>query len=502
MNKSAHKFRAKFRAAILMVSWLIPVGHADATVETRPNILIILADDLGYADTGFTGSNAVQTPNLDRLAANGVILENGYVTHPYCGPSRSGLITGRYQARFGNETNFTYSPYDLHQGLPLTEKTFAERLKPVGYRTGIIGKWHLGASFPFQPKQRGFDHFYGFLSGGHSYWPDSVTTQLDLYSSNGAINYSINEGGNLPLNRNGQVGEFEEYLTIALSRDAAAFVKEGDEPFLLYLAYNAPHSPLEAPDELIQKYRHVEPWTRRVYLAMIDSMDQGIGMVIEALEESGKLDNTLIFFLSDNGGVAPKAGYVNEDWADNGPMRKGKGSVFEGGCRVPYLMHWPDGLPRGKVYEFPVSSLDIAATTVALGGGDTSGHSLDGVNLIPFLDGTRNDAPHVALFWRIRDGTGWAIRTPTAKMLKEGYSSRPPELYDMQDDPYESDNVIDSRPELRQQLAQLWNTWNSKNQSNRFLQSNEYQKKRLEMYRQLDEQLKEDALKRPQLVIE
>ena len=235
---------------------------------------------------------------------------------------------------------------------------------------------------------------------------------------------------------------------------------------------------------------------------MIDSMDQGIGMVIEALEESGKLDNTLIFFLSDNGGVAPKEGYVNEDWADNGSLRKGKGSVFEGGCRVPYLMHWPDGLPRGKVYKFPVSSLDIAATTVSLGQGDTSGHSLDGVNLIPFLDGTRNDAPHAALFWRIRNGTGWAIRTPTAKMLKEGYSSRPPELYDMQSDPYESDNVIDSRPELRQQLAQLWNTWNSKNQSNRFLQSNEYQKKRLELYRQLDGQLKADALKRPQLVIE
>ena len=502
MNKSAYKFRAKLSTAILTFPWLMPVGHADAAVETRPNILIILADDLGYADTGFTGSNMVQTPNLDRLATNGVVLENGYVTHPYCGPSRSGLITGRYQARFGNETNFTYSPYDLHQGLPLTEKTFAERLKPVGYRTGIIGKWHLGASFPFQPKQRGFDHFYGFLSGGHSYWPVSVTTQLDLYSPNGAINYSMNEGGNLPLSRNDEVGEFDEYLTTALSRDAAAFVKEGNQPFLLYLAYNAPHSPLEAPDELIHKYRHVEPWTRRVYLAMIDSMDQGIGMVIEALEESGKLDNTLIFFLSDNGGVAPKEGYVNEDWADNGSLRKGKGSVFEGGCRVPYLMHWPDGLPRGKVYKFPVSSLDIAATTVSLGQGDTSGHSLDGVNLIPFLDGTRNDAPHSALFWRIRDGTGWAIRTPNAKMLKEGYSSRPPELYDMQSDPYESDNVIDSRPELRQQLAQLWNTWNSKNQSNRFLQSNEYQKKRLELYRQLDEQLKADALKRPQLVIE
>jgi arylsulfatase A-like enzyme len=502
MNKSAHKHRGKFSTAILMFSWLIPAGHADATRETRPNILIILADDLGYADTGFTGSKLVQTPNLDRLATNGVVLKNGYVTHPYCGPSRSGLITGRYQARFGNETNFTYSPYDLHQGLPLTEKTFAERLKPVGYRTGIIGKWHLGASFPFQPKQRGFDHFYGFLSGGHSYWPDNETTQLDLYSPNGTINYSINEGGKLPLSRNDQVGEFDEYLTTALSRDAAAFVKEGDEPFLLYLAYNAPHSPLEAPDELIQKYRHVEPWARRVYLAMIDSMDQGIGMVIEALEESGKLDNTLLFFLSDNGGVAPKVGYVNEDWADNGPLRKGKGSVFEGGCRVPYLMHWPDGLPRGKVYEFPVSSLDIAATTVALGQGDTSGASLDGVNLIPFLDGTYYNAPHAALFWRIRDGAGWAIRTPTAKMLKEGYSSQPPELYDMQSDPYESNNIIDSRPELRQQLAQLWNAWNSKNQSNRFLQSNEYQKKRLELYRQLDEELKADALKRSQLVIE
>ena len=502
MKQLTHIFGEVILTSILTIFGITTLGHAETTAATRPNILIILADDLGYADTGFTGSKVVQTPNLDRLAANGVVLKNGYVTHPYCGPSRSGLITGRYQARFGNETNFTYSPYDLHQGLPLTEKTFAERLKPVGYRTGIIGKWHLGASFPFRPSQRGFDHFYGFLSGGHSYWPDSVTTQLDLYSANGNLNYSVNEGGKLPLSRNDQVGAFEEYLTTALSRDAAAFVKQGSEPFLLYLAYNAPHSPLEAPNELIQKYRHVEPWTRRVYLAMIDSMDQGIGMVLEALKESGKLDNTLIFFLSDNGGVAPKAGYVNEDWADNGPLRKGKGSLFEGGCRVPYLMHWPNGLPRGKVYEFPVSSLDIAATAVALGEGDSSGHSLDGVNLIPFLDGSRADAPHAALFWRIRDGAGWAVRTPAAKMLKEGYSSNPPELFNMLSDPYESDNMIDARPELRQQLAQLWNTWNSKNQSNLFLQSNEYQKKRLELYRQLDEQLKADALKRTALVIE
>jgi len=471
--------------------------------ESKPNFLIIMCDDLGYADTGFTGSTVVETPNLDRLAENGAIIHNGYVTHPYCGPSRAGFVTGRYQARFGSETNYSYSPYDIHQGLPLDEKTFATRLKPAGYRTGIIGKWHLGASHPFHPNSRGFDYFYGFLSGGHDFWPEMVDTHPELLLANGNPNYGHNEGCTQPLLRNTNAAEFEEYLTTALTKDAARFMKQSDKPFCLFLTYNAPHGPLHAPKELIEKYKAKgETGNRAAYLAMIESMDQGIGMLISALKESGKFDNTILFFLSDNGGVAPKVNHMNEDWADNGPLRKGKGSMYEGGSKVPFIVHWPDGIPAGLNYDYPVSSLDIAATAVALGGGDTSGHKMDGVNLIPHLNGENPEPPHEAIYWRVRDNNGWAIRTPTHKMLKEGYSQDGPQLFDMVNDPYESTNIIEQSPELRQQLAQMWNDWNAQNVSSVFLQAGEYQKARLNFYKELHEDLKAKAAARKLHVIE
>ncbi len=483
----------------------VGLGSALAiAAEPRPNVLVIMADDLGYADTGFTGSKVIQTPRLDALAAGGVVFENGYVTHPYCGPSRAGFITGRYQARFGVEVNFTYSPYDRLSGLPVDQPTFAQRLKPAGYRTGIVGKWHLGASPPFHPNRRGFDHFYGFLSGGHCYFPEGVNFSHALLTAAGKNHYSANEGVYLPLNRNGATGAFTEYLTTALSRDAAEFVAQGDEPFCLFLAYNAPHGPLEAPAELIEKYRDLEPRNRRVYAAMIDAMDQGVGMVVDALETSGKLDNTLIFFLSDNGGVVPKSGHENENWADNGPFRKGKGSMLEGGSHVPFIAHWPAGLPAGVRFTAPVSSLDIAATAVALGGGDTSEPALEGVNLIPYVRGEVDGPPHAALFWRVSDGVGWAVRTPEAKLLKEGRREfgAGAQLYDMVADPYESDNRAEVDLETRATLAQRWNDWNRGNRANGYLQAGAYQKKRRAFYESLRAELDEKAAKSMPLVVE
>lgn len=460
--------------------------------DNRPNFLFIVADDLGYADAGFNGSTVVDTPNLDRLAHNGVIFKNGYVTHPYCGPSRAGLITGRYQARFGMEINLSYSPYDQHQGLPLDEKTFAERLKPAGYRTGMIGKWHLGAAEPYHPNNRGFDYFYGFLSGGHDYFPSMVTTHPKLVTENGQPHYSNNEGGTLPLLRNMNTAEFEEYLTTALSKDAARFVQDGEAPFCLYLAYNAPHGPLHAPKALVEKYRKRESnLLRATYLAMIDSMDQGIGLVIDALETSGKLDNTLIFFLSDNGGVYGKEDYEHETWADNTPFRDGKGSMREGGSHVPFIAHWPDGLPQGMTYPHLVSSLDLAATAVALAEGDASGKAMDGVNLEPYLNDRVEGIPHAALFWRAVNGATWCVRTPEAKLFPSAYGSEELELYDMVNDPYESTNRIDADPGKRAKLAALWNEWNAQNESCYLLQSYDYQKERLKMYRNLHERLKE-----------
>ncbi|MDP4611356.1 MAG: sulfatase-like hydrolase/transferase [Opitutales bacterium] len=488
----------KFHFALSLLTLLATQLFAD----TRPNIIIMLADDLGYGDVGFTGNQIVETPNLDRLANEGVIFQNGYVTHPYCGPSRAGLITGRYQARFGMEINLTYSPYDIHSGLPLDEKTFGQRLQPAGYQTGIIGKWHLGASYPFHPNNRGFDYFYGFLSGGHDYFPDSVNTHHPLLLPDGRPHYSANEGVYQPLLRNTNAAEFDEYLTTALSKDAARFVKDSDKPFCLYLAYNAPHASLEAPKEVIDKYSQVENKKRRTYLAMIDAMDQGIGIVIEALKESGKFDNTLIFFLSDNGGVQSKPGYEHEVWADNGPLRNGKGSMREGGSHVPFIAHWPKGLPSGIIYPHPVSSLDLSATAVALAGGDTSGKPLDGVNLIPYVNGEIKGVPHEALFWRTTNGTSWCVRTPEAKFLLESHGATEPELYDMVNDPYESNNIIAERPEQRQQLAQLWNEWNAINETTFLLQSGNYQKKRLQMYEALHKELQEKAKKIQPITVE
>ena len=478
------------------------VAPAADDTDDRPNILVILADDLGYADVGFTGAEEIYTPRLDNLAHNGVIFRNGYVTHPYCGPSRAGLVTGRYQARFGMENNPTYSPFDRHMGLPVGERTIADRLKEAGYRTGIIGKWHLGAAPPFHPNNRGFDYFYGFLSGGHSYFPDSVTNTMPLVRDDGTIDYSVNEGVYLPLVRNNGHGEFDEYLTTALSRDAAEFVAAGDAPFFLFLSYNAPHAALEAPEDDIRKYAHIEDPERRVYAAMIDSMDQGIGMVVDTLAESGKLSNTLTFFLSDNGGVYPEA-WLDFGWADNSPFRRGKVALLEGGIHVPFIAHWPDGLPGGTTFDGLVSALDIAATSAALAGADTSDAELDGVNLVPYLTGEQEGSPHAALFWRLEeDDSTWAVRTMTAKYMQQNLPGVGRSFFDMVNDPYETTNIVDQRPEQQAELARLWNEWNTDNVQNIHLQADPYQRRRIEFYDELYRERLDQAEQRAPYIVQ
>ncbi|SDW34223.1 Arylsulfatase A [Lutibacter oricola] len=467
--------------------------------QEKPNILVILADDLGYADLGFTGSKDIKTPNLDQLASEGVIMKNGYVTHPYCGPSRSGLMTGRYQARFGMEINLTNSHYDMYNGLPLTEQTFATRLKKSGYKTGVIGKWHLGGANPFHPNNRGFDYFYGFLSGGHTYFPSNVKTHMPLIiPKNNKPHYGANEGSFWPLTRNNQAGEFKEYLTTALSKDAAKFIEDSEKPFCLYLAYNAPHLPLEAPKETIEKYSFIKDKKRRVYSAMVDELDQGVGIVVEALKKSGKFDNTLIFFLSDNGG--PRKG--GETFANNGNFKEGKGSMYEGGCHVPFIVHWPKGNLKTGEFTGLVSALDIAATSVALGKGDTSGNELEGVNLIPFLTGEKKGSPHNALYWRMQDGKAWAVRTEESKFLLLNKKEAKPELFNMEKDPFESKNIVNSEKKRRKEMAKLWNEWNQGNKANIYLQSGQYQKQRLNFYKELYEKLEAKASKKKPLVIE
>ena len=470
---------------------MIVNAEAKEELQERPNFIIILADDLGYGDVGYNGSAEIFTPNIDKLAQEGIICSNGYVTHPYCGPSRAGLITGKYQARFGMEVNCSYSPYDLQMGLSLSEKTFATRLKLLDYSTGIIGKWHLGAAKPFHPNNRGFDYFYGFLSGGHCYFPEDVSTIQTLISDDGSINYSGNEGGTLPLLRNDKNVEFSSYLTRSFSKDAVDFIKNNNRPFCLFLSYNAPHGPLEAPNETIKKYAHIKDWNRRVYAAMVDEMDQGIGLIIEALKKEKKYDNTLIIFLSDNGGVAPKDGFANENWASNFPFKHGKGSFYEGGIHVPFIFHWPKMIDS-NVYDGLVSSLDIAPTIVSLAGGDFLENEFDGYDIIPHLLNNL-PSPHDALFWREAGGLCWAVRTEKYKMLKNKWDAKDFELYNLATHPNESKNIKKTNSDIVKKLALKWNDWNVNNSRTSLLQSYDYQKKRQEMYNNLNEQLKKDA---------
>lgn len=432
-----------------------PDNRPGQEADGPPNILLILVDDLGYNDLGYNGATEINTPNIDRLAKEGVAFSNGYVASPSCSPSRAGIMTGRYPARFGLEGNLTYAPFDNYHGLPVAEKTFASILQETGYRTGMVGKWHLGAGPPFHPLNRGFDSFQGFLGGGHHYFSvDANTSPLNEYL--------------VPISENGNSTGLPGYLTDVLTDYAIEFVKEdGEQPFFLYLSYNAPHGPLQAPDKLVRKYAHVQDPDRRTYLAMVDSLDQNVGRLITALEKTGERDNTLIFFLSDNGGVK----WLDQDldYADNSPLRAGKGSLHEGGIQVPFAASWPAGWPRGRTFEPMVISLDIAATAIALAGAAPDPDlPLDGVNLDPFIRETAQGAPHEALFWRMAAShwlRSYAVRAGDVKLVNTGPSGETA-LFDLRTDPGETHNLAREDPDTAARLARTWNDWNRRNSAN------------------------------------
>ena len=470
------------RQAIVIVCLLAVQAFASGCLlkgeELRPNIVLIFVDDLGYNDVSYNGATEIETPNIDRLADEGIIFSNGYVVHPTCGPSRAGLITGRYPARFGMEANLAYAPFDPEYGLPVEETTVAAYLKDAGYQTGIVGKWQLGAAPPFNPLNRGFDYFYGFLGGEHNYFE---VDGAHSGPSQAIISY-------LPLNENRSATGFDGYLTDVLTDHAIEFVHENrDEPFFLYLAYNAPHTPLQAPENLIEKYSQritskvhslldkrqtpgdLSDQRRRTYLAMVSSLDQNIGRVLDVLAKTGERDNTLIFFLSDNGGVYPRDDEDRHTWADNSPFSRGKNSFREGGVRVPFVASWPARWPQGETFEPMVSSLDIAATAMALVGSEAdASRPLDGVNLDPFLRGETAGSPHKALFWRraneVPHNTLFAVRTGSAKLIRDSEGGEV-QLFDLERDPSETRNRIDGDPETAARLAALWNAWNRENVS-------------------------------------
>jgi len=413
--------------------------------QEKPNVIVILTDDQGYADVGFNGCKDIPTPNIDRIANNGVRFTNGYVTYAVCGPSRAGIITGRYQDRFGFGRNPLCAPQDTIQGLPSTEETLAKALSRSGYTSIALGKWHLGAHKSQYPLRRGFDEFYGFLSGGHKYFPENWTLDdiTEIKAQFDAYNTRL-------MRDNGRVYE-KEYLTDALSREAVSFIeRKADTPFFMYLAYNAPHAPLQATEKYLKRFSHIKNKKRRIYAAMVSAVDDGVGRVLDKLEELDISDNTLVFFLSDNGGPERKNG------SDNGILRDGKGSLYEGGIHVPFAVQWPGHIPVGQVYEKSVSSLDIFATAVAYAKAIPK-NKLDGVNLVPYINGKKEGEPHKQLFWRKYDQKDFAIRSGNHKLVK--YKSDTAEIYNLKEDISESNSLALTEANHYSELKSEYQFW-------------------------------------------
>jgi arylsulfatase A-like enzyme len=410
-----------------------------AFAADKPNVLIIVADDLGYADVGFQGAKDVPTPNLDALAARSVRCTNGYVSHPFCSPTRAGLMTGRYQQRFGHENNPAWLPESTVAGLPLSQTTLPQVMKTAGYATGAVGKWHLGAHPQFHPNRRGFDDYFGILGGGHAYVPGSVK----------ATEYNIS------IDRNGSPETHTKYLTEHFGEEAPAFIeRHGKEPWILYLAFNAPHTPQQATEKYLERVKSIADEKRRTLAAMICALDDAVGATLRAVKATGAEENTLVFFISDNGGpisVVP---------CSNGSLRAGKGSVHEGGIRVPFLVSWPAKLPKGKEYAQPVIQLDFFATAAAVSGAKIpDGVKLDGVNLIPFLSGEKAGAPHDHLFWRTGGGEQLAVRAGDWKWLRQRGSQ--PQLYNLANDLGEKTDLAAQEPAKAAELEKAALAWNS-----------------------------------------
>lgn len=419
----------------------------------QPNIVFILADDMGYADLGVTGCADIPTPNIDRLAKEGVFLTQAYANGSFCTPTRCALMSCRYQQRSGNDdlTSITGS-------LPKPVKTLADRLREAGYTTCAIGKWHLGEGEGFLPLDRGFDEFYGFHGGGHIYFPENIdpATAGSGYSS--------------PIFRQDKPIRESRYLTDAFGEEAASFLKRNrmsDKPIFLYLAFNAVHIPMQAKKEDLARFASIENKKRRTYAAMLSAMDRAIGLVIDELDASGKADNTLVIFHNDNGGPTTRNG-VNGSL--NKPYRGSKCETFEGGIRVPTIFRWPGVIKAGTKYEEAVITFDLSATALHLAGADTA--TVDGVNLLPFVSGKKSGQPHSSLFWRSRTrNNNYAVLRGNWKYVHSTEGAESPKskdhtparemLFNLAVDPGEQDDVSKLHPEMLSEFKALYAKWDN-----------------------------------------
>jgi arylsulfatase A-like enzyme len=399
---------------------------------SKPNIIIIIADDAGYVDFGFMGSKDLETPHLDNLAKNGVIFTDAHVTASVCAPSRAGLLTGKYQQRFGFEANGTGYANSGDIGLSDDVITMATIFKQNNYKTIAIGKWHLGGTPSDHPNQRGFDEFYGFLAGGRSYFPMENPSKEHM------------------LQQNGKRIHFDGYLTDVLGERSVHFIEENkDQPFFMYLAYNAVHTPMEAKEADLEKYKN---HPRQQLAAMTWSLDENIGKLQNKLKELHLIDNTLIYFLSDNGGA-------HNNSSENGILKGWKGNEFEGGHRVPFVVSWPAKIKPNQKFDGLTSSLDIFSTSLAAANIKKEDHLvLDGVNLLPYLSHEKSGNPHKELYWRKLDES--AARLGDYKMVKlKGFGST---IYNLSNDLGELNDLSKKDTSVLKQMSTKFSTWESK----------------------------------------
>jgi arylsulfatase A-like enzyme len=409
-----------------------------AAAADKPNLIVFLSDDVGYGEYGFQGNREIPTPNIDAIAKNGVRFTQGYVSGPYCSPTRAGLMTGRYQTRFGHEFNGGGPAGGKDFGLPTTEKTIADRLRALGYATNCVGKWHLGFGPQYIATARGFDEFYGTVANTPYLKPPNF---VDTRKSPDIT----------------PVTDDAFYSTDAYAERAVDWIgKQKDKPFFLYLPFNAQHAPLQAPQKYVDRVKSIADEKRRTFAACMVAMDDAVGKVMAKVRELGQEENTLVFFFSDNGGPTPQTSSKND------PLRGLKATTLEGGVRIPFCCQWKGKIPPGQTFEHPMIQLDILPTVIAAAGAPADpAWKLDGVNLLPYLTGKDAGQPHETLYWRF--GEQWAIRHGDYKLCVNRIdgTDKPAALYNLKADIGESKDLAMAEPEKAKELKGMWDRWNT-----------------------------------------
>jgi len=448
----------------------------DSIKPKRPNVVVILADDMGYGDLSSYGCQLIETKHIDSIARDGVRFTDGYSTAPLCSPSRAGLVTGRYQQRFGFEHQVSSGAYPerrevreedgslaplqgepefLRRGIPTTEKNFGELFKAAGYKTGVVGKWHLGHGPEFLPHNRGFDHscvFYGntSLQSTNPDDPEMFNLWVDFHDE--AADTAWTREGLNNIRKNGELVDVDQYLLHYFRDECVDFIEANkDEPFFLYFAMNAPVPPMQVPRHYFEQLRPTIPnIAQRGYNALVLAQDDVVGAVLDKLKSAGLDDNTIVIFVSDNGTALSRPG-------SNAPFSGGKYSTMEGGIRMPYMMKWTGHIQPGQVFSKAISTLDILPTVAAACGVSTdASQPLDGVNLLPYLNNEKEGDLHEALYWKLAAYS--AIRVGKWKLYLEPKNGVA-RLYDLEQDPKETNDLASSEPQIFADLKARYAAW-------------------------------------------